>query len=233
MLLRSRAIIPRDAVDQQENSQNIFNQKGLSRSTRSLERPPNKSFERVPQRVSRRTFRSSSEKDSPKASDRNERHIESDLSTAANESIRSDQTSKTFSSTEHLPTKRKKSSAKSKKSTHLERIQEEYDSISKCIHSQTGSKFRPFDCVRPTYLLKEALNLHRLNEITRLYALNAKEKFICPYLLSKTGLLLLRKFIESRPETEEELCSDLVNFVKHVRFLTGRSLVVLVPFLSS
>ena len=112
--------------------------------------------------------------------------------------------------------------------THLEQIQEEYASIAKCIHpAPTCDRFNPFDRVRLTYLLKEALNSHRLDEITRLYTLNAKEKSICPYLLSKTGFLLFRKFIELRPEMEEELANDLLDFVKHIRFPTGNESLVM------
>ena len=109
--------------------------------------------------------------------------------------------------------------------SHLEQIQEEYRSVSKRIQPQRPcDQFNPFDRVRPTYLLKEALNSHSLNEIARLYTLITKQKSTCPYLLSKTGFLLFRKYIELKPVMEERLCSDLVDFVNYVRFCPGRHL---------
>lgn len=220
--------IQEELIDQQENSQNLSNQDETSSQTRSFERASDKSSdfaELLPGRLCRGTSKRATERASEKSTEKAFQRalaIESSQSTAANESNRSDQTSGASSSEELQLTKSKTSETK-RILTHLEQIQEEYRSIAKYIHPPSPcDKSNPFDRVRPTYLLKEALNSHSLNDITRLYTLNAKEKSICPYLLSKTGLLLFRKFIELRPEMEEELCNDLVDFVKHVRFSAGR-----------
>lgn len=212
--------IQQDLIEQQENSQNLHNREQVR------DRP----IERAPGKTSGSPEKEAKRKAEPVREERLEREesdgeaqasdpkscIESDQFAALNESNKSDLVSIASLSESSDSEER----TLKKTSTHLEQIQKDYASIPKSINTQRD-QFRPFDCVRPAYLLKEALNSHSLNAITRLYLLNTKEKNICPYLLSKTGFLLFRKFIELRSEKKDELCSDLAEFVKHVRFLTG------------
>ena len=117
------------------------------------------------------------------------------------------------------PKKSKKQKTKVKmpvKLSRLEKITKDYNSNLKAISLSKSDAFSPFDRHRPAYLLKEALNSHRLDDILKLYILITKDNRTCPFLLSKTGLLLFRKFIQLR-NGEDELCNNLVKFVKYIR----------------
>ena len=224
--------LQQDIIDQQENSQNLSNQNEVRSLRRSLEVVPDKSSvvesasERTPRRTTKKRSDSGSQVPETSHSIESSQPIDepdqNDLISQAS-SVQSSVRSPVQSSVQSSSTKTTKKRTNKKLSTHLERVQEDFASTAKSVHSQSNDQFRPLDCVYPAYLLKEALNSHRLNEIAQLCALNAKEKSICPYLLSKSGFLMFRKFVEWRPEMEAEVCADLADFVKHIKYLTGSS----------
>lgn len=122
---------------------------------------------------------------------------------------------------------KKAKKTKKKRLTRLEKSDElnadEPNAVSIKTQLNSTNCFSPYDRVRPTYLLKEELNSHNLNEVLRLYILITKDNSrTCPFLLTKIGYLLLKKFIQSKPEDESELCNDLVSFVKFIKYLPGK-----------
>lgn len=137
--------------------------------------------------------------------------------------IRSKRASSSTQEDEEERTEATSERTKSKRElTELEKFTSNYSAISKSIEIEKFEEgFHPFDRVKPTYLLKDLLSSHSLDDVLKMYVLITKDSRTCPYLLTKTGSLLFRTFIQLRPTDKEDLCKDMVNFVKFVKGAEG------------
>lgn len=92
--------------------------------------------------------------------------------------------------------------------------------------SQQPQPFRchfPLARSRPACLLRDTLARHDLNNALKLFILISKDTRSCPFQLTKTGNLLLRKFIQLEPDRKSELNEEVISLFRTYRSVQGRT----------